>query len=263
MKNAMKQRINYPYANTKYNAIPIMLRLHVVELRRQKKSFKEITEATGLSYFYTSLIIAELAPELLGVWCGNYEPQRKLPRDRTEMFTMREGGATYEEIGNKLGGVTRERIRQILKKERPDLIGHGKSSRHIKAIRACEHCGKTGKAHLEFYAYARPVLCREHHPQFRVYLRYVKTAITYHERYQYIQQKIKEGVPKYRMGFMWKGVPFEKVPYINGGQPPTGDHVWATKIVAIYEKTIGKIEALEVAHPWLRGLYERHMGGKA
>lgn len=203
-------------------------------------------------------VIARYAPELEGVWVtssGNYN--YKIPRDDLpNVLAERRAGKTYEEIA-KPRGVSRERIRQILKRDEPALTGYMEG--HCRSG-TCSGCGQTNTpgGFTEFYSHHAAktghMLCKNCYPTFVVYQRAMKRAMVYLERYQYILAALSKGVKAYEIGYMWEGKPIEGIKYKSS---PTSQHIWSARIRGLYKPAIQRLKQLEQEYPWLRGYYEQ------
>ena len=88
----------------------------IVRLRREKKTYKEISEELGVGIKAVINAIHRLAPELrdyyrLTCWERN-----------EEIIRLREEGVLFGNIAEKVG-LSTNRVRGIVRKERPDLAG--------------------------------------------------------------------------------------------------------------------------------------------
>jgi DNA-binding CsgD family transcriptional regulator len=89
----------------------------IIKLREEGKGYAEIAAALGLTYWIVSSVVYYFRKDLL----PGHRRSEPTPRE-AEIVKLREQGKTYEEIG-QVFGVSRERIRQILKKRNPNLTG--------------------------------------------------------------------------------------------------------------------------------------------
>lgn len=94
---------------------------------------EEVSIETGLS---TTVVRGRLKQAGVTMW-QHAKRAENSRTDHSEMIRLREQKMSYQEIGNR-HGITRERVRQILKRERPDLCGFIYKTK----TRKCVVCGK-------------------------------------------------------------------------------------------------------------------------
>ena len=78
-------------------------------------------------------------------WSAVWRPRDTSERNAEIVRLRRDEHLEYETIGERFG-ITRERVRQILRRFAPDLTGLENCRRHISAVardRACSECGAT------------------------------------------------------------------------------------------------------------------------
>lgn len=93
-----------------------------------------------------------------------------------EIVTMRREGATYEVIGQHYGGITRERVRQIIKKNDPEFIGKAVNDRLRATLPRCQECGITLPSYTLQRGSSYCVICGKKHKRYYAAKRYLALA---------------------------------------------------------------------------------------
>lgn len=91
---------------------------HIVSLRKQGLTYREIASQVGLRSETVKIIIRQTDKSL----CGR-EPGLGLEERNAEMIRLRLQRMSYDRIGNLLG-LSSKTVQNIIARERPDLTGH-------------------------------------------------------------------------------------------------------------------------------------------
>lgn len=179
---------------------------------------------------------------------------RVISRDAwPRIVELRRQEIPYEEIA-QLFGVTRERIRQIIKLTATELIRY-----YSYGTATCLNCKKQnakGEMYKIFPAFALSqniILCKKCWKPYCQYRRFKHTVAAYQERYDFVLEGIDSGVQAYILGWLWKD---ELPPDMRLGDTCRSEMVWSHRIREFYELAVARVRKLEQKHAWLTTCYE-------
>lgn len=167
--------------------------------------------------------------------------------DLPKLFKMREDGQTYDQIAAYFG-VSNERVRQIIERDRHDLTGR------IVHAHFCDNCGKTftqteyGGRVIKDYFLGPLCVCIKCWRAISPYTHAWVTKLHYLKPYKFIKDQIKIGL---KTGCIQKAYD----PTWNGKNP----YIWVTRVITQYEKAELTLAKMEKKHGWIKKFFNKRL----